>query len=445
MEKEETLEDRIKAVQEKFLKEIEGNDLQIISHFDTDGITSAAIMIQTMKHLDTKFSLKILKSLNRKEIEKLDKEKITIFLDLASGSLNEIKEAQLKKTFIIDHHIISDQIPEEIEIINPQLFQKQKISGAGLTYLFCKNLNPSSKKDMAKLAVLGMIGDQLEKELGKVNHGILEDSEVVKKRGPLIYPSTRPLNVALEYFSEPFIPGVTGNPEGAKEFLRDIGIKMENKKYPNLIDLTEEEMGKLVTGIILRNPEKTTQEILGDLFLIKMFGKLEDAREISAKINACSRIGRSDIAVRFCLEDLNAKKQIESIHIKYKQQLISGIKYAQNSEKITGKGFSILNAKEQIKDTMIGTVTSILSNSSLYESGTILIGMSYDQEKIKISARIAGRKGRNLKELLSNVMTKFKGDVGGHEFAAGCSISKQDEEIFIEELKRHLELEVVKV
>jgi len=290
-----------------------------------------------------------------------------------------------------------------------------------------------------------MIGDQLEKELGKVNHGILEDSEVIKKRGLLIYPSTRPLNIALEYCSEPFIPGITGNSEGAKEFLREIGIKSENKKYPNLIDLTPEEMEKLVTGIMLRKPAKKGKEILGDLFLIKMFGKLEDARELSAKINACSRVGRSDIAIRFCLEDSEAKKQAESIHIKYKQQLLSGIKYAQDSEKIIGKGFAILNAKERIKDTMIGTVTSILSNSSLYESGTVLIGMSYDQEKIKISARSVGRQGRNLKELLATVMAKFNGEVGGHEFAAGCSISKEDEETFIQELKKNLELEVVRV
>ncbi len=445
MEKEEMLEERISKVKDKFLEQIKDKEIQVVSHFDTDGITSATIMLQTLKKIDKKFSLKILKALNKEEIEKLNPEKITLFLDLASGSLQDIKNSSLSNVFIIDHHLLSGEIPEGIEIINPELFQKQKISGSGLTYLFCKEINPSEKKEMAKLAVLGMIGDQMDKELGKVNHGILEDSEMVKKRGLILYPSTRPLNIALEYSSDPFIPGVTGNPEGAKEFLREIGIKVENKKYPSLIDLTEDQMERLVTGVMLRQPEEGDKSFLGDLFLIKMFGKLEDAREISAKINACSRAGRSDVAVRFCMEDTLAKKQAESIHIKYKQQLLSGIKYAQDSEKITGKGFSILNAKERIKDTMIGTVTSILSNSSLYERGTILIGMSYDNERIKVSARVVGREGRNLKELLSAVMNKFDGDVGGHRFAAGCSISKQDEESFIDELKKHLELEVVRI
>ena len=68
----------------------------------------------------------------------------------------------------------------------------------------------------------------------------------------------------------------------------------------------------------------------------------------------------------------------------------------------------------------------------MFEKGTVLIGMSYDNERIKISARSVGREGRNLRELLTTVMTKFNGEVGGHEFAAGCSIMKEDEEIFID-------------
>jgi len=99
MKKEEMLEERVLNVKEKFLKEIEDDEIQIISHFDTDGITSAAIMIQTLQKIDKKFSLKILKALNKKEIEKLDKNKTTLFLDLASNSLEDIKNANLIQNY----------------------------------------------------------------------------------------------------------------------------------------------------------------------------------------------------------------------------------------------------------------------------------------------------------------------------------------------------------
>jgi single-stranded-DNA-specific exonuclease len=439
------LEWKMKNIAKSFLQDIKNENIQIISHFDTDGITSATIMLQTLKRKDQKFSLKIVKSLTKELIEQLDKNKITLFLDLASGSLNHIKEAELKKVYIIDHHEITQEIPLNVEIINPELWEKQKISGSGLTYLFCKEINEKNK-DLAKIAILGMIGDQLEKDIDKLNNGILEEGEIKRKRGLLIYPSTRPLNRTLEFSSNPFIPGVTGNIEGVLELLREAGLYPENGKYKSLIELNEEEMERLVTAIILRNPERKDKEIIGDLFLIKLFGKLEDAREISAKINACSKDGRSDIAIQLCLENLNGKKKAESIHVKYKQQLISGLKLTQEMEKIEGKGFVIINAKDQIKDTMIGTIISILANSQIYEPGTILIGMSQNEnQEIKISARNVRRTGRNSRELLSKIMTSFEGEVGGHEFAAGCTFPQEKEQEFIEELKKQFELEVIQI
>lgn len=446
MKNQNTLEVKLLYIVKNFLEEIKDNEVEIISHFDTDGITSASIMIQALKKIDQKFSLKIIKSLNKKFIDSLDKNKIILFLDLASGSLDHIKEANLKKIFIIDHHEMTQEIPLNVEIINPELHEKQKISSSGLTYLFCKEMD-GKNKEFAKLAILGMIGDQLEKEIDKLNNGILEDGEIKRKRGLLVYPSTRPLNRVLEYCSDPFIPGVTGNIKGVLELLRESGLSPENKKYKSLIELTEVEMEKLVTSVMLRNPEKKDKEIIGDLFLIKLFGKLEDAREISAKINACSKNGSPEIAIGYCLEKMNSKKRAESIHVKYRQELITGIKYAQETEKIEGEGFVIINAKDKIKDTMVGTVMSILANSPEYKQGTVIIGLAKDSQNntIKISTRNVGRKGRNLRELLSKIMNNFEGEVGGHEMAAGCSIKPEKEQEFIETLKKHFELQVVQI
>ena len=444
MKKEESLGTQISKTAKKFLEKTKDKEITIISHFDTDGITSAAIMINTLKKLDKKFSVKILKSLEDNFIPTLPKDKVILFLDLASGSLEQIKQAGLNDVFIIDHHEISQELPENINIINSELHNKQKISASGLVYLFSKEIDPTNK-DMAKLAVLGMIGDCLETEIDKLNHDILKDSEIQRKRGLLIYPSTRPLNRVLEFCSNPFIPGVTGIIKGVLELLRESGLNPTNKGYPALIDLNEEEMAKLVTAIMLRNPKAKNKEVVGDIFLLKMFNKLEDARELSAKINACSRLGESHVAIQLCLEIPKSMKKAETIHVKYRQRIVSGLKYIAENEKIEGNGFAIINAKNEIKDTIIGTVVSILSNSLLYEEGTILIGMAYYGNKIKVSARSVGKKGRNLREVLSTVIEKTGGEVGGHEFAAGCMIKQEKEEEFIDNLKKHLEIELVKM
>ena len=444
MKKEEiSLEEKIKYVVKKFLEKSKDKEIQIISHFDTDGITSAAIMVQTLKKLDKKFSLKIVKSLEEQFIYDLPN-KLTVFLDLASGSLKHIEESKLEEVFIIDHHEVIHEIPKKVTIINSELHDKQKMSGSCLTYLFCKEINEENK-EFAKLAILGMIGDMLEKEIDKLNNGILEDGEIKKKRGLIIYPSTRPLNRTLEFSSKPFIPKVTGDIKGVLELLREVGLNPINGKYKSLIELNENEMEKLVTAIMLRNPKAKNKEIIGDIFLIKLFNKLEDARELSAKINACSRFGESETALQLCMEIPSVKKRAETIHARYKQQLVSGLKYASEIEKIQGKKYVILNAKHHIKDTMIGTIASILSNSSLYEEGTMITTMAYYEDKIKVSSRIVGRNGRNAREILNSVIEKIGGEVGGHEGAAGCIIKQEKEKEFIDFLKKNLELEMIKI
>ncbi len=441
---ENSLEIAIKEMAEKFLETIEDEEIQVISHFDTDGITSAAIMIQTLKKLDKKFSVKIVKSLEKEFIYKLPKDKIIIFLDLASGSFSHIQQSKLKKVFIIDHHEIAQSVPEEINIVNPELNGKEKISGSCLTYLFCKQINQENK-EFAKLAILGMIGDMLDKEIDKLNNGILEDGEIKRKRGILIYPSTRPLNRTLEFCSNPFIPEVTGNIKGVLELLREIGLNPIKGRYKSLLELDEKEMKKLVTAIMLRNPQSKNKEIIGDIFLIKLFNKLEDARELSAMINACSRSGKSDVAIQLCMEIPKAKKRAESIHVKHKQFIISGLKFVSEAEKIKGNKFVIINAKDKIKDTITGTIASILSNSSLYEEGTIITTMAYYDDKIKVSARSVGENNRNLREVLSRVVNITGGEVGGHQCAAGCMITQKKEQEFIKLLQKNLEVEVVKI
>ena len=210
-------------------------------------------------------------------------------------------------------------------------------------------------------------------------------------------------------------------------------------------------MKRLVTSIMLRNPKAV--EMIGDIFLIKFFNKLEDARELSAMVNACSRLGQSDVALRFCMEVPGSRKEAEAIHIKYKQHIISGLNFISKAEKIIGKDFVIINTKDQVKDTIVGTIASILSNSPVYEKGTIIITMAYYDDKIKVSARVCGRNGngdngnggRNVREILNTVIKEIGGEVGGHELAAGCILTKDKEEKFIDALKNALEIELVKI
>lgn len=435
---------KIKLAIQKIEELSKTKHLRIISHYDTDGITSAAIFSRALQRWNKKFSLAIVKGLEEEFINSLPENEVLIFLDLASGSLRHLKN---KKTevFIFDHHEIVDSIPENVTMINPIFENQEAISAAAVCYLFAKSLSLENK-DLANLAVIGMVGDSLEKHLSKTYGEILRDAEIVIRKGLLLYPSTRPLDKALEYSSGFYIPNITGMYKGVIEVLKEADIKKIEGRYKSLYELTDDEMARLITSLMLRMiNHKDSSDLIGNLYLVKIFNKLEDAREFSALINACSRMGNPSLALGFCLGNKKCIEESEKIYIEYKQHLISALKYVAESEKITGKDYTIINAKDHIKDTIIGTVASIISRSPVYSKGTIIIALAYNEDKIKVSARIAGREGRNIREVLNKVVVPLGGEVGGHSNAAGCLISKEKETLFIQELKKVLEPELINI
>jgi len=442
------IEKAVEDFTKKFLEKIKNKKIHLVSHFDTDGITSATILSKTLRRLSKQFSVKILKQLDEEQIKLFPGDRVIILLDLGAGSL-EILSKLKNEIFIIDHHELTKKLPKNLHILNPHLLTNyENLCSAELVYLISKQIS-NENKDFSYLAIIGMVGDTMEKEINKTRDKIIKQANVKIKRGLLIYPSTRPLDKALEYSSKPFIPGVTGNSEGTFELLSEAGIEKVGKVYKALIDLNKEEMKKLVTAVMLRlsSKEKDSGHI-GNLYLIKFFNKIEDARELSAIINACSRMGHPEIAFMMCLGNFNARKKAERIYFKYRQHIISGLRYIDQNHKIEGREYVIINARDKIKDTLIGTMASILSFSSVYKEGTIIVTMAYNEDKIKVSTRMAGRKSksnRNLKNLLDSIINITGGISGGHQNAAGCTIDKAQEEEFINLIKRKLDVELVKI
>lgn len=435
----------IKLAVESFLEKTSNKSVQVVAHFDTDGITSAAIITKALQRLEIDFQLKIVKSLEESIFKELPQDKVILFVDLASNSFNYIKDLKTE-VFILDHHEIISDIPKNVTIINPHLYEPHEdLSSAAIAFLFAKQLDEQNI-DLAYLAIVGMVGDMLEKNLGKTYSNIINESNIQVKKGLLLYPATRPIDRVLEYSSNILIPGVTGNSKGTNEFLRESGLERENGKYKTILELNEQELSKLITAITLQRIDSgTTEDLIGNIYLVNFFNKLEDCREISAMINACSRNGESGTAVAFCLQNRNAKERVEKFHTQNKQNIIKALNVIPELEKIEDTNYLIINAQDKIKDTIIGTIASILSNSREYQEGKAIIAFAYNKDKIKVSARMVGKSGRNLREVLNSVIEIIGGEVGGHHAAAGCLIEKDKELEFIDELKKKLEIELVKL
>src|SRR3989344_2987025 len=360
--------------------------IRVVSHLDADGLSSAAILTKALKRLNKKFALTIVKQLSPNILSQFKAESYETFLfvDLGSGNLEDIKGViNVKKIIILDHHQ-PQQIENSFIHLNPISFGldgNRDVSGAGLAYLFAKSLDEKNK-DLAPLALVGAIGDnQEDKGFSGINNLILEDAKPYLEiiTGLRMFGTqTKPLSKILQYSTDPYIPGITGDEQASREFLQELNLDPEKK----LIHLDHEEMKKLVTFIILQRlgSEENPDDVLGPIYLLKSEPEespTKDLREFSTLLNSCGRLNKPSLGIAACMQDNKLKHAAISLLNEYKRELIASLNWFYNSkEKITElEGLVIINAEDNVKDTIIGTLTSMIAKSNLYQENTILISL----------------------------------------------------------------------
>lgn len=431
--------------------------IRMISHLDSDGITSAAILINALNKQNRKYSLSIVQQLSQEVIEQLSKEtyKNLVFTDIGSGQFLLIKEKlKHKNVFIFDHHQPeSKEKSNKVVHVNPHLHGidgSKEISGAGVVYLITKEMDKSNE-DMAHIAVIGALGDvQEHRGFLKLNNEILEEAVKQKKikviNGLRVFGAqTKPLHKMLEYSTEHYIPGVTGSESGAIAFLQQLGINPKSgNDWKRLVNLEEEELKKLATGLVMRRlDEEKPEHIIGPVYILKQEKKgspLRDAKEFSTLLNACGRLGKASLGIGVCLNDKAMKKRALKSLSDYKEEIIKVLKWYETSEHVLrNDAYIIINAKDEVKSTMIGTIASIIARSnteSLFILGLARIGDGTTKVSLRITQK---RDDINLVKLLKEVTHKTGGQSGGHSNAAGALISSRAEKEFIKQAKKVLE------
>lgn len=437
--------------------------VRIISHCDADGMSAASILVSAFIKKNIKFSLSIVKQIDEVLIKQLVCEpyEVIFFTDLGSSSLS-LLDANLKNktVFILDHHII-DKVKTNFIQVNPHEFGidgGKDVSGAGVVYLFVKELDKSNV-DIAHLAIVGAISDMQENRgFSGLNQIILKDAmesnKLEIKRGLRMFGmQTKPIHKVLEYSTDPYIPNVTGSEEGARRFLEEIGIDFkENGKYKKLIHLNNDEMKKLVTAIILKRlgSEENPEDVLGPIYLIKdeeEESPTKDAKEFSTLLNAVGRMHKPSLGIGTCLGNAEIKEGAFNLLQEYKRELIDTLNWFYKNKGsntvIEKNGYVIINAGDNVRDTLIGTLASMISKSNLYKDGTIIVSMAYTLDGyIKISTRLANLKSVpniDLSKIMKKIIEEVGGVGGGHSVAAGALIPQEKEKDFIKSLQKHLD------
>ena len=419
-------------------------------------------MIKLLNNDNRKYSVSIVQQLNKAMISQLASEPYNcfIFTDIGSGVMNDIK-GMLKgrKVFVLDHHSTEENEAEGIVFVNPHtcgIDGGKEISGAGVVFKFACAVD-KSMEELAHIAIIGAIGD-LQEQNGflKLNEEVLriavEKGKIKVIKGLRLFGTqTKPLHKALEYCTDPYIPGVSGSESGAIQFLHQVGIEPKNGNgWKKIVHLDEEDMKRLVTGIIMKRlNESNPDDVLGNVYILpheEEESPTRDAKEFATLLNACGRLGKASYGIGACLGDKKIKQQAVRCMADYKKEIVNALNwYNENkfSEDVFwGNRFVIINAKQNVMSTMIGTLASILSKSNLMVKNNFILSMARAVDgNTKVSLRTANNLSGtiDLKKMIGDIIEGIGNcEAGGHQNAAGAVIPTDKEEVFIEAAKEVL-------
>lgn len=446
----------------------------IASHIDADGISSAAIAQLALGRSGILSSFEFFKKLDGAAIKKVSEQGAdrVWFTDLGSGSLSKIEGM---KAVVTDHHMpdpasggrsmrgqtaLTDF--STIVQVNPQLHGisgANELSGAGSTFLAALALD-SHNIDLAHLAVLGAIGDLQDQKTRRleglnrallsaaIEEGSIEAVEDIRYFGR----ETRPIHKLLEFSSDPFVPRISGNEEGALGFLLELGIELkEDDRWRTWVDLTSSEKKTIVDALkeqlreSRRKPE-TIQRLVGEVYVMKKEEKgtpVRDAKEYATLLNACGRHGKADVGLKICAGDRGVAMAEGIVLLRdHRSALSKALTWAKGSGIIRLKNIQFFDAGDEIEETIVGTVAGMLLGSEGADRSAPMVAFAESTEysdtpKVKASSRgtqdLVAR-GLDLSVAIRKAAEKVGGVGGGHNIAAGATIPADRRDEFLSDL-----------
>nr|WP_320161470.1 DHH family phosphoesterase [uncultured Methanoregula sp.] len=436
-------------------------EITIISHIDADGISSEAVLSQAISRQGIPVRSVFVRQLEPLTMPQVPSDQsLKIFSDLGAGQQNLLAERGLteKDVIIVDHHVSQ---PAEIAYtqVNCLPYGHTRMSAAGVCYLIAKELD-GANIDLAKLAIIGNVGDMMAREkcglVGPARDIIVEDGlrsgnvEVRKKDLNCYGTATRPVHLSLAYNDDPFIKGISNNPEGARQFLKKLGIRQQTPdgRWYVWEEIPVEDRRTIISALaeqLIANGDKV------DRLLAETYGfpdeiprtPLRNAQEYATMLNACGRWSKPQIGGAILRGDRGtAYRDAEHMLNNHRAIIRNLLQYIIDTGVKELDNLQWLHVGGRYPDTIVG-IGAGMALSKLNSKKPILImcEVPEDTNLTKVSMRTTERvveRGIDLQQALSDASAEYGGGGGGHKIAAGAYIPKTAEEEFVYRVNRIL-------
>ncbi len=430
-EMEERLEDAADILDEH-------DKFRILTHYDGDGISAAAVLSTALMKVKKGFHASFLHSFPDRLPEGLP----LIFTDLGNADLEDILNSKMDEPVIVlDHHKVENGVDsqEGNVFINPHDYGidgAREISGSTLAFLLAITFNEENWTETL-YGLAGAAADKQNVDGGFIgpNKKILKaalEREVLKEREGLFIDG-EDLEDSLKKAGDPYFPGISGREKEIEKLLEDVGLDPEISVEDIPSDKDRKLTSLLALSLLKKDiPSHVIESIRGAKYYQPQ--KEMDIDRLYKLLNACARTERQSLGLSLCLGDKSSLQEAVEIRKDYRREMIGCLKTLE--EEGPEKKDNIQYFYEEKRERK-GEVAGL---GMLYflEQDKPVFGLSeYSEdgkEKVDISARGTKKmiqKGVDLGKLCREVSSDFAGSGGGHDIAAGATVDKKDIEDFL--------------
>jgi len=406
----------------------ESDFAHIYTHYDADGISSAAVIASALHRIEKPFQVTFLKGLNEGVESDAD---LIILSDMGSGYPEIVSQIDAN-VVIIDHHFPVGKIEgrRKLAHINPHLAGLDgtfELSASATAYVVANTLGENS--DFAAIALTGILGDKQKIVGGNaevVRQGI-ESGSIEVKKGLNIYSGT--VREVLMLSTEPYLD-FYGKEKELEEFLSMTGIDGDKE----IDELSEDELRKLSNAIVLKllkqgAYEGVVEDFVGERFILKN-ELITNAVMFTDVINACGRASACSIGFAVCMRDENYLERATNLWKEFQRELLEELNRRREDIKIGNCIRYLIMNDAPSTSPLASTISRYLCSDRPF------IAVNLKDSMAKVSARSSPKAPVDIGEVMRNASIKVGGRGGGHKVAAGANIPLDKVEDFIKEADR---------
>ncbi len=410
---------------------------RVVSHYDADGISAAAIVCQTLQRLGKEYQASMFKSLGPKEMEAIAAMDCDclIISDMGASYVKEL-EALSCDVIILDHHWSEDD-SDRILHINPHLHGIDGMTdacGASMSMLLALAVSEGNW-DLAPLAMAGMAGDRQHSGATQginqyITDGALQRGLAKRLDGCLVPSGT--LTESLYLSTEPFITGVSGCREGVAALMEEVGIGI-SASAESLEQSQRRKLSSLIALRLLR--ESVSLAAMNEVARSRHFlpSWEMDSESLASLIDACGRLDLEGIGLGAAMGDGNSLLEALENERSYREELVQSVLEVQEAG---------ITQMDNIQYFHVGPggsagVVGGIAMSFFADPNKPTFGLSRKEDGLRISGRANWRlleRGVDLSVALREACRKAGGGGGGHRIASGGSVPLENEGMLLQEL-----------